>query len=150
MVEQKLLEKIDEDNRNTKYVLSQDTITQYFTFDSTKIGSADDIPYLTKMAVENYLNKGLFVTIADQTVKKDKDRTDLIAYSYDTDKAYSVEIESASELASHPEAARKNMVKWKDMGFASYHGWSTSNRIKDILESQIEKEERENVLVFVV
>jgi len=150
MVEKKILDVVDDENRNTKYVLSEDTRSKYFTFDSTKIGSADDIPYLTKKAVNSYLKKGLFLTIADQTVKKDEDRTDLIAYSYETDKAISVEIESASELASHPEAARKNMVKWKKMGFAAYHGWSTSYRIKEILESQIEPKERENVLVFVV
>jgi len=150
MVEKKMLDVANDENRNTKYVLSKDTKSKYFTFDSTKIGSADDIPYLTKKATESYLEKKYFITIADQTVKKDEDRTDLIAYSYETDKAISVEIESASELASHPEAARKNMVKWKDMGFAAYHGWSTSERIKEILESQIEQEKRENVLVFVV
>ena len=150
MVEKKMLDVEDDDNRNAKYVLSEDTRSKYFTFDSTKIGSADDIPYITEKAVSSYLQKGLFLTIADQTVKKDEDRTDLIAYSYETDKAISVEIESASELGSHPEAARKNMVKWKKMGFAAYHGWSTSDRIKKILESQIEKEKRENVLAFVV
>jgi len=151
MVKKKILDVVDENNRNAKYVLSEDTRSKYFTFDNTKIGSADDISYITKKAVNNYLQKKYFITIADQTVKKDEDRTDLIAYSYETDKAISVEIESASELASHPEAARKNMVKWKEMGFAAYHGWSTSYRIKEILESHIDQEEqRENVLAFVV
>jgi len=150
MVEKKMLDVVDDDNRNAKYVLSEDTKSKYFTFDSTKIGSADDIPHITKKAVSSYLQKGYFLTIADQTVKKDEDRTDLIAYSYETDKAISVEIESANELASHPEAARKNMVKWESMGFAAYHGWSTSDRIKQILESQIKQEKRKNVLVFVI
>ena len=150
MVEKKMLDVVDDDNRNAKYVLSEDTKSKYFTFNSSKIGSADDIPHITKKAVSSYLQKGYFLTIADQTVKKDEDRTDLIAYSYETDKAISVEIESANELASHPEAVRKNMVKWESMGFAAYHGWSTSDRIKKILESQIEKEKRKNVLVFVI
>ena len=150
MVEQKLLEILDEDNRNAKYILSENTKKKYFTFDSKKIGSADDIPYLTEKAVNSYLSKGYFITIADQSVKKGEDRTDLIAYSYETDKAISVEIESAAELASHPEAARKNMVKWPQMGFAAYHGWATTDRLKEILESQIEKEKRKDVLVFVV
>ena len=82
--------------------------------------------------------------------KKEEGRTDLIAYSYDTDKAISVEIELAAEIASHPEAARKNMVKWPKKGFAAYHGWATTNRLKEIRESQIEQKEKENVLVFVV
>ena len=150
MVEQKLLETLDEDNRNAKYVLSKHCIEEYFTFDSTKIGTADDIPYLTEKAVNSYLSKGYFLTIADQSVKKDEDRTDLIAYSYETDKAISVEIESASEIASHPEAARKNMVKWPKMGFVAYHGWATTDKLKEIQESQIEKEKRKDVLVFVV
>ena len=149
MVEKKMLNVVDEDNRNAKYFLSDDMISQYFKFDSKKIGTADDIPHLTEKAVNSYLSKGYFLTIADQSVKKDEDRTDLIAYSYETDKAISVEIESAAELASHPEAARKNMVKWPKMGFAAYHGWATTNRLKEIQESQIEKE-KENVLVFVV
>lgn len=32
-------------------------------------------------------------------------------------KSISIEIESASELASNPEHARLNMEKWRDMGF---------------------------------
>jgi len=150
MVEKKMLNVVDDENRNAKYFLAGDTKSKYFTFDSTKIGTADDIPYLTEKAVNSYLKKGYFVTIADQSVKKDEDRTDLIAYSYESDKAISVEIESAAEIASHPEAARKNMVKWPDMGFAAYHGWATTNRLKEIRESQIEKGKRKNVLVFVV
>ena len=43
---------------------------------------------------------GLFFTIADQKIEKDEDRTDLIVYLYDSDKSISVEIESASEIAS--------------------------------------------------
>ena len=70
MVDQKLLDILDEDNRNAKYVLSNSSIEQYFTFDSTKIGTADDIPYLTEKAVDSYLKKGYFLTIADQSVKK--------------------------------------------------------------------------------
>ena len=149
MVQKGMLDTIN-DSRNTKYALSEETIKKYFTFDDTKIGTADDISYITKNAVESYLKKGLFVTMADQTVKKDEDRTDLIAYSYDKDMAISVEIESASELASHPEAVRKNMVKWKEMGFAAYHGWSSDKKIQEIMESQINTEQRKNVLVFVV
>ena len=150
MVNLKMLDVVDESNRNAKYVLSEKTKKNYFTFDSKKIGTADDIPYLTEKAVNSYLSKGYFITIADQSVKKDEDRTDLITYSYETDKAIYVEIESVSELASHPEAARKNMVKWPKMGFAAYHGWATTNRLKEIKESQIEKEKRKDVLVFVV
>ncbi len=70
MVEKKMLGIVDDENRNAKYFLVDDTKLQYFTFDSTKIGTADDIPYLTKKVMNSYLKKGYFLTIADQSVKK--------------------------------------------------------------------------------
>ena len=150
MVQKGLLNTVN-GSRKSKYALSDKTIQEYFMFDSKRIGTADDISHITEKAVKSYLKKGLFVTIADQTVKKDEDRTDLIAYSYDKDMAISVEIESASEITSHPEAVRKNMTKWKEMGFSAYHGWSSTDKIQDVMKStQMNSDERKNVSVFVV
>ena len=47
MVKDGLLEA-DESTRNVKYSLSEKTIKNYFTFDPKDIGSADDIPRITK------------------------------------------------------------------------------------------------------
>ena len=91
---------------------------------------------------------GLFLTIADQKIEKDEDRTDLIAYSYDSEKSISVEIESASELASHPEHAIYNMRKWKKMGFDMCHSWSSDKKLLEIYKKQID--DTENVKAFVV
>ena len=120
MVKDGLL-KADESNRNMKYSLSEKAIKNYFTFDPKDIGTADDIPQVTKHVIKSYLDMGLFVTIALQKIEKDEDRTDLIAYSYDSDKSISVEIESTSELLSHPEHAIYNMRKWPKMGFDMCH-----------------------------
>jgi hypothetical protein len=86
--------------------------------------------------------------LALQTIEKDKDRTDLIAYSFDQDKSISVEIESTSELLSHPEHVIYNMRKWSKMGFDSCHVWSASPKLQEIYESQVN--DTENVKVFVV
>jgi len=93
---------------------------------------------------------GLFVTIALQKIEKDEDRTDLIAYSYDSDKSISVEIESTSELLSHPEHAIYNMRKWPKMGFDMCHVWSASPKLQEIYDKQITKEEAKDVSVFVI
>ena len=84
MIKDGLLQS-DESTRNVKYFLSDKTIKNYFTFDPKDIGSADDIPKITKKVIKNYLDMGLFLTIADQKIEKDEDRTDFIAYSYDSD-----------------------------------------------------------------
>ena len=147
MLEKKLIVKLNK-SRNVQYSLSQQTKKTYFTFDSKLIGTADDIPRVTKKVVNSYLNKGLFVTLALQKIEKDEDRTDLIAYSYDTEKSISVEIESTSELLSHPEHAIYNMRKWKKMGFDMCHSWSSSKKLQEIYDKQID--DTENVKVFVV
>lgn len=149
MVKDGLL-KSNESNRNVKYSLSKKAIKNYFTFDPKYIGSADDIPHITKHAVKSYLDMGLFVTTALQKIEKGEDRTDLIAYSYDLDKSISVEIESTSELLSHPEHTIYNMRKWLKMGFDMCHVWSASPKLQEIYDKQITLEEAENVKVFVI
>ena len=88
--------------------------------------------------------------MAQQKIEKDKDRTDLIAYTYDAEKSVSVEIESSSELYSHPEHARYNMEKWKKMGFDMCHVWSTNPKLLEIYNSQISEKDKKDVEVFVM
>ena len=149
MLKKKLIIKLNE-SRNVQYSLSKQTKKTYFTFDDTLIGSANDIPKIAKKVVNSYLEKGLFVTLALQKIEKDEDRSDLIAYSYDTEKSISVEIESTSELLSHPEHARYNMEKWRDMGFDMCHVWSASPKLLEIYESQISEGNKKDVEVFIV
>ena len=147
MLEKKLIVKLN-NTRNVQYSLSKNTKKTYFTFDSKLIGTADDIPRVTRKVVESYLKKGLFVTLALQKIEKDEDRTDLIAYSYDSEKSISVEIESTSELYSHPEHAIYNMRKWKKMGFDMCYSWSSSEKLQEIYDKQID--DTENVKVFII
>ena len=147
MVRDGIVEK-DDSTRNVKYFLSEKAIKDYFTFDYTKIGTADDISRVTQKVVSNYLDMGVFVTVASQDVKKGKYRSDLIGYHYDEGKSISIEIESASELTSHPEHARHNMEKWRNMGFDMCHSWSESKKILEIYDSQLA--DKENVRAFVV
>ena len=136
-----------------KYQLSNETKTKYFELDYSKVGTAPDISDVAEKAVEHYLKeKKYFVTVSTQDfTKKDKLRTDLIAYDYDNDVAISVEIESYSEVESHPEHVLLNMKKWKDMGFSQCHVWSKHKlvaEIKEKLDSSIKDDD--NVKVFLV
>ena len=69
MTKDGLLES-DESTRNVKYFLSEKSIKTYFTFDPKDIGTADDIPQITKHVVKSYLDMGLFVTVALQKIEK--------------------------------------------------------------------------------
>ena len=138
----------DDSTRNIKYFLSKKTIEDYFTFDDTKIGTAEDISRVTQKVVSNYLDMGVFITMASQDIKKGKYRSDLIGYHFDEEKSISIEIESASELTSHPEHARLNMEKWRDMGFDMCHCWSESKKLLEIYDSQVT--DKKNVRAFVV
>ena len=112
MLAKKLIVKLNK-TRNVQYSLSKKTRKTYFTFNSKLIGTSDDILRVTRKVIDSYLKKGLFVTLALQKIEKDEDRTDLIAYSYDTEKSISVEIKSTSELLSHPEHTIYNMRSGK-------------------------------------
>ena len=147
MLKDNIIDKNDS-TRNVKYFLSQKAIEDYFTFDDTKIGTADDIPRVTKKVIQKYLDKGVFITMAPQGVEKGKYRSDLIGYHYENEKSISIEIESASELASHPEHARLNMEKWRDMGFDMCHCWSESKRLSEVYDSQVT--DKNNVKAFVI
>ena len=147
MIKDGVVEK-DDSTRNVKYFLSKKTVEDYFTFDPKMIGTADDIPRITKKVIENYLDKGVFITLASQEIEKDKYRSDLVGYHFDEEKSISIEIESTSELASHPEHARLNMEKWRNMGFDMCHSWSESKRLLEVYDSQVT--DKEHVRAFLI
>ena len=116
-----------------------------------KLEQPPDVSDVAEKAVEHYLKeKKYFVTVAIQDfTKKDKLRTDLIAYDYDNDAAVSVEIESFSEVESHPEHVLLNMKKWKEMGFFGCHVWSTHKQIQEIKDN-LNSILQENVNIFLI
>ena len=135
--------------RTSPYALSEKAVRTYFGFDHTEVGSAPDVAEVAQKAVAAYLKRGLFVAVASQRIKKGADRTDLVAYDYTKETPISVEIESVSEVQSHPEHVRYNMTKWAKMGFAECHVWSKSPRIKDIRD-RLDVEQKKRVFVMVI
>ncbi|MGI9566071.1 MAG: MarR family transcriptional regulator [Nitrosopumilus sp.] len=53
MLEKKLIVKLNK-SRNVQYSLSKNTKKTYFTFDSKLIGTADDVPRVTRKVVESF------------------------------------------------------------------------------------------------
>lgn len=102
---------------------------RYFPDDYSSIGQSDGIGEVAAKAFEHNASFGRFVTIAKQ---KGDDRVDMIAYDYDSKEAVSIEIESESEVQSHPEQVRYNGRKWAKMGFDGCQVWSKSEKIKDL------------------
>jgi len=131
------------------YSLPDKIKSKYLKIDHTKIGTAQDIGIVTKEAISHYSKAGYFITLANQTVKKGKLMTDLVAYDYLHDLPISVEIESYSEVDSHSEHVKLNMTKWKDLGFAECHVWSKNPKIQEIYNS-LSDGEKKSVKVFLV
>ena len=139
-----------ENSRMSPYKLTIRGKMDYFEFKFGEIGTAQDIDSTAHKVTDYYMDMGMFVTVASQKVKKNVDRTDLIAYDYSRDIPISVEIESISEVQSHPEHVRYNMVKWRKMGFSECHVWSSSPKVKQIYEAELDENEKEGVQVFVI
>ena len=145
----RLVRKTDPGNRMSKYELTPDTRSAYFEPRFDEVGSAAEIDYVTRRVFHGYLRRGMFVAVASQKVTKGRDRTDLVAYDYEDDTPISVEIESVSEVQSHPEHVRYNMIKWKDIGFGRCHVWSQSPKVRQIYD-RLSDEEKLNVRVTVI
>lgn len=115
-----------------EYALSVKAKQSYFPETFESIGTANDINEISKKAYDFYLEKKFFVSLTKHDVKKNKMSCDIIAYDYTNEIAISIEIESQTEIRSHPEQVRFNMIKWKDFGFDECHVWSKSNKIVEI------------------
>lgn len=113
--------------------------------DSAAFGSAKGVPELAGACVSYYARRHHFVGPSKQGATRKIDRTDLVAYRYETATAVSVEIESDSEVASHPEHVEKNMTKWPDMGFGECHVWSFSPKIYDIYDNAVAVAREESI-----
>ncbi|MDE0266646.1 MAG: type IV secretion system DNA-binding domain-containing protein [Thaumarchaeota archaeon] len=132
-----------------KYSLPYDVSAKYLEFKPSDIGTSEDIPLSTSVAVEHYLGRRFFLCVAPQKVRKGKRRTDLVAYDYETATPISVEIESAAEVHRHPEHVKLNMTKWEEMGFEECHVWSTHAGITGIYDG-LADEQKKGVRLFVV
>ncbi len=102
--------------------------TKYFPTDYSLIGQSKGIDEVATAAFNHNVSFSRFVTVAKQ---KGDDRVDMLAYDYDSKEVISIEIESESEVSSHPEQVKYNGKKWIKMGFDSCQIWSKSKQIRD-------------------
>ena len=149
MVRKKMLQKGGTSTAGNKnaYFLPHAVRQKYLKFNPADVGTSVDIPLVVKCAVGHYLKRGSFVCMANQTIKRGRLRTDLVAYDYDNDTPISVEIESAAEVNRHPEHVKLNMTKWRDLGFAKCDAWSTNPKIVQIYD-KMTPAEKKGVRVF--
>lgn len=149
MMSRNLIIKTDPGNRMSAYEITPDARSAYFQPQFGEVGSAEDIDGMARVVFASYLKMGMFATVASQRVVKGRHRTDLVAYDYGKNIPISVEIESVSEVRSHPEHVRHNMTKWREMGFGQCHMWSRNPKIREIYDS-LSDEERDGVQITVV
>ena len=90
--------------------------------------------------VQHHLSKKHFIAMASQKFQRGKDCTDLVAYDYEKQESISIEIESDSEVQSHPEHIVKNMTKWPELYFDRCEIWSLNSSILEIYGDQMERE----------
>lgn len=138
-----------EDGRKGRYSLTAKA-QGMVRFRSREIGTAGDVKEVMRHAVRYYLNKGYFLAMAGQTVRKGQNRTDMVAYDYATDTPISVEIESEAEGKSHLEHVRFNMMKWPELGFRKCHMWSFYSKIGQEYENMKEGKIKANTQIFIL
>ena len=138
-----------DDGRKGEYRLT-DKARGMTRFRSKEIGTAGDVKEVVRAVVRYYLDKGYFLAMAGQKVRKGKYRTDLVAYDYNTDTPISVEIESESEENSHPEHVRLNMAKWPELGFRACHVWSFHPKIEKEYEKMQDSKQKANTRIFIL
>lgn len=131
------------------FSLTNNAMTEYFPDSFEAIGEASDINEVAQQAFDFHIQNGNYVTIANQDLREGKDRSDMISYDYTSQKAVSIEIESLSEVESHPEQVRYNMIKWKSLGFSKCEVWSKSKKIQEIYD-KIEPELKQDIEIHLV
>ena len=137
-------------SRKAPYQITQTAKEAYFDYDASIVGTAKDIEEIVKKAIKFYMDKGMFVVVASQKVIKGRDRTDLVAYDYTAKIPISIEVESASEVQSHQEHVRYNMIKWRNLGFGQCHVWSKSPKVQRIYEEELDDDQKEGVHIHLL
>ena len=130
-----------------EYALSTKSKESYFPDTFKSIGTASDIDYVSKTAYDYYLEKGFFTSLTKHDIRKNRMLCDIVVYDYYNDVAISVEIESQTEIGSHPEQVKLNMTKWKDLGFDECHVWSKSNKIIEIKNKLVNDSEKVHTFI---
>lgn len=104
------------------YRLSEAGVREYERPDWSAIGTAEDVAGVAAAALAHYVAEGMFACVASQG--GGREAPDLVVYDYATQTARAVEIESRTEVTSHPEHVVHNMAKARKMGFSGCDTWS--------------------------
>lgn len=125
------------------FELTESCTKSYFDFDYTPVIKTDEGINTAKIAVSHYRKNDCFVVPAKQTLDRNE-RTDLVGFDYSTGESISIEVESAKEASSHHEQVVYNSKKWKRLGFDRCEFWSSSKKVKELVE------ETDKITVFIV
>ncbi|MFY9300464.1 MAG: DUF87 domain-containing protein [Candidatus Nitrosotenuis sp.] len=128
-----------------RYALTPEALDLYFPSIFQSIGTAKDIDEVATKAFQYYISKQMFVSLARQDRRSDGTMCDMVVYDYEHDAAISVEIESISQVKSHPEQVRYNMIKWKHLGFSECHVWSKSSKVQEIRDKLGKESEKTRI-----
>lgn len=112
------------------YRLSGAGVREYESPDWSAIGTAHDVAGVAAAAHAHYVAEGKFVCIAAQGGGTES--PDLVTYDHSARIARAVEIESRSEVISHPEHVIHNMAKAGPMGFSGCDTWSLRPHIRTL------------------
>ena len=103
--------------------------------DFTKIGGKEAVKIAEK-AWEYYTDLGYFVSPLLQTPTEQ--RHDLVAYDHKKDMVIAIEIESTSEIKTHPEQVMANIKKFNLQEFDELHIWVENEETLKKLNKLIE------------
>lgn len=129
------------------YRLSEAGVREYERPDWSAIGTAADVAGVADAALAHYMAGGMFACVAAQG--GGDGAPDLVVYDHAAREARAVEIESRTEVTSHPEHVVHNMAKAASLGFAGCDTWSLRPHITD-LRDRLEPAVARTVRCFVM
>jgi len=96
----------------------------------------EEIQKVAKTVWSEYVKAGRFASVVVQTPTEE--RCDLVVFDYENDRAIAVELESESEVKTHPEQVTRNIKKFSPREFDVLEMWVPTNLeadVKKIVES---------------
>lgn len=103
------------------YKLGAKALRAYFNPDFSRVAPSAEGQALARRAFEAHLSPVELVCAAEQHVGERA--PDLVSYNYKTMTATAIEIESTTEIETHPEQIKRNVTKWSELGFNRCEVW---------------------------
>lgn len=100
----------------------------------------EEVQKAAKNVWTEYVKAGLFASVVVQTATEE--RCDLVAFDYENDRAIAVELESESEVKTHPEQVKRNMTKLNPREFDALEMWVPAG-LQDVVQKLVDSLPRE-------